>query len=180
MNATRETLSPNPLPEEWRPVVGWEGMYEVSSHGRVRSVDRITGIRRPRWRQGRLLTPKMHQIHPRITLCRGGADQQFDYCIHRLVCEAFHGPPPTPEHVVRHLNGIPTDNRPANVVWGTRVQNGLDMLVHGTAYWAKRTHCKHGHEYTEANTRWVTKPGLRNPFRQCRECKRISGRRVAK
>ena len=33
-------------PEEWRPVVGWEGLYEVSSLGRVRSLDRIEVVRR--------------------------------------------------------------------------------------------------------------------------------------
>jgi hypothetical protein len=45
------------------------------------------------------------------------------YKVHRLVCEAFHGPPPSEKHIVLHLNEEPTDNRPENLRWGTRKEN---------------------------------------------------------
>lgn len=51
---------------------------------------------------------------------------------HSLICSAFHGPKPTPTHEVRHLNGIRIDNRPNNLVWGTRSENALDRQRHGT------------------------------------------------
>lgn len=51
--------------------------------------------------------------------------------VHRLVALAFHGPPPTPAHEVRHLNGIRTDNRAENLAWGTRQENSLDTVRHG-------------------------------------------------
>lgn len=43
--------------------------------------------------------------------------------VHQLVCEAFHGPKPSPKHIVLHLNEDPSDNRPVNLRWGTRKEN---------------------------------------------------------
>lgn len=43
--------------------------------------------------------------------------------IHRAVCEAFHGPAPSPKHIVLHVNEDGTDNRPENLKWGTRKEN---------------------------------------------------------
>lgn len=45
------------------------------------------------------------------------------YKVHRLVCEAFHGPAPSSKHIVLHLNEEPTDNRAENLRWGTRKEN---------------------------------------------------------
>ena len=51
--------------------------------------------------------------------------------VHRLICEAFHGP--CPENMVsRHLNGIRTDNTPDNLCWGTPQENSDDKIRHGT------------------------------------------------
>jgi hypothetical protein len=52
--------------------------------------------------------------------------------VHQLVAEAFHGSKPTPKHEVRHLNGIPADNRADNLAWGTRSENAIDRKAHGT------------------------------------------------
>ena len=43
--------------------------------------------------------------------------------IARLVCEAFHGPPPFPRAVTIHLDEDPTNNRPDNLKWGTQKEN---------------------------------------------------------
>jgi hypothetical protein len=43
--------------------------------------------------------------------------------IHRLVCEAFHGPAPSKKSVVMHLNEDAHDNRPENLKWGTQKEN---------------------------------------------------------
>lgn len=51
--------------------------------------------------------------------------------VHKVVCEAFHGPKPSPAHQVRHLNGIKTDNRPSNLAWGTAKENAADRTAHG-------------------------------------------------
>lgn len=46
-----------------------------------------------------------------------------NYKIHRLVCEAFHGPHPEGKPIVLHLNEDATDNRPENLRWGTQKEN---------------------------------------------------------
>lgn len=51
--------------------------------------------------------------------------------VHRLVCAAFHGEPPTAHSVVRHLDGNRSNNEPANITWGTYAQNEADKRRHG-------------------------------------------------
>lgn len=51
--------------------------------------------------------------------------------VHRLVCEAFHGPAPD-SHECRHLNGVRDDNRPENLAWATKATNEADKDRHGT------------------------------------------------
>lgn len=72
--------------------------------------------------------------------------------IHVLVCTAFHGPKPSPEFEVRHLDGNRANNRAENLVWGTRSENALDRKFHGT-----ERAIENGR-----NTRFGT---LRNPIR---------------
>lgn len=50
--------------------------------------------------------------------------------VHRLIALAFHGPCP-PGMQVRHLNGVPDDNRPGNLRYGTAAENKQDQAVHG-------------------------------------------------
>ena len=52
--------------------------------------------------------------------------------VNRMVCWIFNGPPPTPEHQARHINGVITDNRAVNLEWGTQTQNEFDKIKHGT------------------------------------------------
>lgn len=51
--------------------------------------------------------------------------------VHRLVCEAFYGPPPKGKNQVRHLNGITQSNSPENLDWGSQEDNWTDRIVHG-------------------------------------------------
>jgi hypothetical protein len=63
--------------------------------------------------------------------------------VHRLVCLAFHGLPPTKGHQARHLNGVKTDNRPENLAWGTFAENEADKELHGTSNKGERNpRCK--------------------------------------
>lgn len=51
--------------------------------------------------------------------------------VHRFLCEAFHGPPPSPKSWVRHLNDDPLDNRVENLCWGTPAENARDARRNG-------------------------------------------------
>lgn len=118
--------------EEWRPVKGFQGYYEVSNQGRIRSLDRVVPHARfgTVRRKGGLLTAckKNKRGHLGTTLCINGTEHQV--WVHVLVLEAFVGPCP-PRMECRHLNGNPADNRLENLRWGTRKENSADRKAHG-------------------------------------------------
>lgn len=111
--------------EEWRSVVGYEGLYEVSSLGRLRSLDRTTeannrwGNIAPRKYSGRLLKSHMttNSYESRV-FARG----EKHHLVHRLVAEAFI-PNPMSLSEVNHKNGVRSDNRVANLEWVTSSEN---------------------------------------------------------
>ena len=116
--------------EEWRPVR--ENLdYEVSSLGRVRSLDRIKvycrgGLTVRRKHRGTLLSPCESVGYPSVNIGRGNPRK-----VHKLVCEAFHGPRPE-GHEVLHGDGDRQNCRAANLRWGTRSENIADAQRHGT------------------------------------------------
>lgn len=109
--------------EQWRPVAGFEGSYEVSDQGRVRSLDRCcTGKNgRTRRRAGVILTPGINSWGYQIVVLvvRG---ESWTTSVHRLVATAFceH---PQGNNCVDHLNGKKTDNRACNLEWVTKAEN---------------------------------------------------------
>jgi hypothetical protein len=148
--------------EEWRLSPVRPDRYEVSNIGRVRS----------RFRNGRvhLLTPHVKPWgYLRVTFNVDGKDTYFD--VHRLVAQAFIGAR-LPGQVIRHLDGDPTNNCVDNLAYGTVAENNRDTVRHGKNPWASSTHCRRGHEYTEANTRFV-----RGATRRiCRACEVVRSR----
>jgi hypothetical protein len=110
--------------ELWRPVVGFEGLYEVSNKGRVRSLPN-------KGRPGRVLRFITQKVLPyrRVNLCNGTQHGRF---VHHLVLAAFVGPRPAGAHT-RHLNSDPTDNRPENLAYGSPLENYQDRVARGTA-----------------------------------------------
>jgi hypothetical protein len=117
--------------ERWRPHHDLDG-YEVSDHGRIRSVDRtIDTVRGPRRLKGRVLAQVYDRAtgYLRVGITVGGVCQPS--LVHRIVCWAWWGPPP-PEHEVRHLDGSRDNNHWTNLRWGTASSNRMDRLRHGT------------------------------------------------
>lgn len=88
--------------------------------------------------------------------------------VHDIVLETFVGPRPEGMEA-RHLNGKADDNRVENLAWSTHQVNMQDTLIHGTNQNAIKTHCKRGHEFTEANT---YRFGPDKRWRSCRTCVR--------
>lgn len=154
--------------ERWLAVPGYEGSYEVSCRGRVRSLDRRDS--RGHRRRGKLLTPGAAEgAHPTVALCVNGIARSHH--VHRLVLLAFVGPRPEDMQAC-HWNDDPTDNRIENLRWDTPSANSLDSVRNGTHPKSRITHCPKGHEYRASNTYNHPSGG-----RICREC--ISDRRRA-
>lgn len=147
--------------EEWRPAVGYEGLYEVSSIGRVRSIDRIVPDGR-RFRGAMRRCPLSHGRRM-VKLSKRGPKL---FHVHVLIATAFHGPRP-PGQEVRHLDGDALNNCADNLAWGTKSENTLDQVRHGTHHLARKTHCKNGHLLKPPNL--VTSP-TRGSQRVCRSC----------
>lgn len=161
----------DPMPERWLPVVGWEGFYEVSDWGRVRSLPRVAGPR-PRYFPGRMRkTPRGADGYPRVTLSAQGT-KSGPLLVHRLVMRAFVGPCPEGQEV-RHLDGDSSNCSLENLTYGTHSENERDAVRHGTHYWAAKTHCPKGHAYDEGNT-YILKDGRR----ACRRCWRVSQKQI--
>lgn len=155
--------------ECWMPVVGWEGAYEVSDLGRVRSLARTITYFSSQWGKdvqrpvrAAVLRPKTNPSgHKQVTLTG-----QSDKWVHHLVLEAFVGPRPA-GHEGLHRNGDPSDNRRINLRWGTRGDNLRDMVRHGGHFSANKTSCPRGHDLVVPN---LVKSKL--PRRQCLACDR--------
>lgn len=168
-------LAVNATPEEWRPVVGWEGLYEVSDQGRVRSLDRIVHrdsvgglpIRGRVLRQAQCRSRKYGLI--RLTVNLSVNQRKRTSPVHRLVLEAFVGPRPPGQHGCHH-DGDPTNNHLSNLRWDTPKSNTADMVRHGRGHWMGQTHCKRGHDLANA---YIKADGAR----QCRECHNLTHRR---
>ncbi len=102
---------------EWRPVTGYEGLYEVSSQGQVRSVSRTVKGREgsDRHIQGKLLTPRTRPDGTlAVNLWKSNAYRQLP--VRRLVLSAFDSSRPQGYDAV-HVNGDPADNRLQNLQW---------------------------------------------------------------
>lgn len=160
-----DTIQPNSDQlEHWRAVPGYEGSYEVSDLGRVRSLDRITDRGR-RWRGRMMTTCPLPNGYLIVTLWRDGC--QRSPLVHRLVLAAFVGPAPDDTEAL-HGDGDRTNNRLVNLSWGTHSENAQDQLAHGTHPQASKTHCPAGHPYDDENT--YIYPG--RAHRGCRACRR--------
>lgn len=112
--------------ERWLPVLGYEGLYEVSDLGRVRSVDRMEhganwqcphGFMRTR--RGKLIKPLLKRNgYLQVNLYK---DRKMrSRAVHRLVIEAFRGPS---DLTVNHINEVKTDNRLCNLEYMTAGEN---------------------------------------------------------
>jgi len=112
------------MTEIWKPIINYEGLYEISNCGRIKSFIKHNGTNERFLKFG-----KSENGYLQVTLCKNNIKKYFR--VNRLVLETFIGPCP-PRMQCRHLNGIKIDNRLINLKWGTGRENYLDKIKHGT------------------------------------------------
>lgn len=112
------------MAEIWKPVVGYEDLYEVSSDGRVRSKGRyVKQYRGLRWIEGSILKPQLRgQGYLSVWLYRH-PEPRKQVSVHRLVAEAFCDRKDESYEEVNHLNENKQDNRADNLEWCTKQYN---------------------------------------------------------
>lgn len=103
------------MKERWKPVVGFEGLYEVSDQGHVRN------------RHGRLMRPHCRKEDGYYTVPLSRAHKVKRAYLHRIVAEAFKGAAP-PGHEVAHDDGDKAHNAASNLFWKTRQANADDNV----------------------------------------------------
>ncbi len=114
--------------ETWKPVVGYEGLYEVSDVGNIRSLYGSQGTKR-------VLKMHLHGDGYRsVRLCRKGGPR---VSVHRIVAKAFIENP-LGKKTVNHKNGDRQDNRVSNLEWATQKEQVQDALVRNGGPWANK------------------------------------------
>lgn len=126
--------------EEWRPVKGYEGRYEISSYGRIRSLDRdviqiFNGIPHTRHLKGKLLKPTSNgngYLSVRVIIPEQSQKTVKILVIHREVAKTFI-PNPNNYPVVNHIDGNKSNNISSNLEWCTYQYNTQHAYNNGHA-----------------------------------------------
>lgn len=112
------------MKEMWKQITDYEGLYEISNYGRVKSVSRwrrsSKGGKGYTTKEKMLATRLNNDGYPTVTLCKDSKSKNKR--IHRLICGAFL-PNPLEKPQVNHKNGIKYDYRMCNLEWVTREEN---------------------------------------------------------
>lgn len=113
------------MEEEWRDINGYEGLYQVSNTGRVRSLGKWIDrkCKGKKWQEEKILKPKINKKgYQSVCLYKNGVKKLFQ--VHRLVAQAFI-PNPNNYPCVNHKNEIKDDNRVDNLEWCTVKYNNI-------------------------------------------------------
>ena len=116
------------MEEVWKDIKGYEGLYQISTNGRVRSLLKVTKFgNRLKVNEEMILKPALGKRgYYVVSLNHNGKSKTFT--IHRLIAEASI-PNPLNKKFVDHINTIKTDNRIENLRWVTSKENSNNILT---------------------------------------------------
>lgn len=126
--------------EIWKDIEGYEGKYQVSNLGRVKSLGRVIERRgqAPKITSDKILSTRLLKGYPTVRLNINNTSKTFS--IHRLIAHAFIPNPNNLPHI-DHINTIRIDNRIENLRWVSRSMNMLNETTRKkrTEYWNQKT-----------------------------------------
>ena len=125
------------ISKEWKSVVGYEGLYEVSNEGSVRSLDRVRqmfnlGGHYTRVWPGRILALQTDNYgYLRIGLTADNGIRKY-YTVHTIVANAFIGKCPKNKDQINHIDSNKQNNNPINLEWCDCGENHRHAYKNGT------------------------------------------------
>lgn len=128
------------MSEEWRPVVGYEGRYEVSNTGQVRGIERMVDYvdGRRTTNPGGTKNVAVGALGYYTVTLRANGHRRVEY-VHRIVAKAFI-PNPMQKRTVNHKDGNKLNNHVSNLEWATHSENNRHAVVMGLR---KTKNCRH-------------------------------------
>ena len=121
--------------EEWRPVVGWEDFYKISSHGQLK---RLACTETYKKAGGQEITRKRKEVLKKPHRVKYWGREYYTYAVYlksketrenrqlsHLVAEAFVGVRPTADHEINHIDGNRENNHFSNLEWSTPYENKM-------------------------------------------------------
>jgi hypothetical protein len=117
--------------EEWKEIVGYEGYYEVSNMGQIRSMDRVVATTNKggdctKFLKGQIIKQCLNSNQNYWTVCLGKEGKLKTHRVNRLVGLAFILNPDNKPYV-DHINRDKLDNKVSNLRWSTEAENNLNM-----------------------------------------------------
>ncbi|MFW9899674.1 MAG: NUMOD4 domain-containing protein [Candidatus Thorarchaeota archaeon] len=132
--------------ERWKEIPGFEGFYEISNFGNIRSYLNSRHNKEKFRNEPVLLNPVIDGKYKCACLSKDG--KQYKIGIHRMVLLAFVGPPPEKDMQASHKNGHSFDNRLVNLCWETSKENNNRKYNHKTMKGAKKGEKHHNAKLT--------------------------------
>lgn len=120
------------MSEEWRDIPGYEGRYQASTEGRIRSVERVV--------KGKSKTGRWFEAPRRSVVLRPGLSRGYlivnlhptgTVAVHLLVARTWLPPQPSPNHEVNHCDGVKANCRLSNLEWLTSGENNIHAVYLG-------------------------------------------------
>lgn len=160
--------------DRWLPIPGWEGYYEASDCGQIRSLDRpsVTHLGGRYVRRGKQLKQiVISNGYCHVELYAPGRHLRTLW--HRIILLTFAGVPLEHASVGCHKDDDPGNNRLDNLRWDDQSGNIHDSVAHGNHRNTRKVTCKRKHEFVGKNLVVavnIDKHGIVHPARQCRSC----------
>lgn len=122
------------MTEFWKDIEGYEGLYQISNMGRIKSLPKICGVRSSK--EKIIRTFRNHSGYELATLCKDGNQKHFQ--VHRLVATTFI-PNNDSKPQVDHINRIRNDNRVLNLRWVTNKENSRNSSTNNLVTYKGKT-----------------------------------------